>query len=256
MLGACLSSFFGVLYYRIPKKLDWIKKPSFCGACGKKIPWYENIPVWAYLFLQGKCAQCGKKIPRFYFWWEVWGGLFFLYLAGLYLWQGWSWWSLACLFLFGESLIYVALIDQKKRYITNNWLLILAGITGVWLIGLLMGGDLTFWQGGQRIMMAGLWGSCFLAIDWAARQIWRVPVALGSGDAWLVMILSLWLPPEMSVTMILLAFWLGAIVGIIKLGRKKITGKGDDKLAFIPFLAGGFFFALMIGKMFWQWLGM
>jgi len=35
---------------------------SFCPACERLIPWYENVPVLSWLFLKGKCSGCGNPI--------------------------------------------------------------------------------------------------------------------------------------------------------------------------------------------------
>lgn len=39
-----------------------IKKSSHCPLCGYKIKWYENIPIFSYLFLRGRCHHCQEKI--------------------------------------------------------------------------------------------------------------------------------------------------------------------------------------------------
>ena len=37
---------------------------SICLACGAAIPWHDNIPVFSYLWLRGRCRQCGALIGR------------------------------------------------------------------------------------------------------------------------------------------------------------------------------------------------
>lgn len=37
---------------------------SVCLACSAPIPWYDNIPVVAYLRLRGRCRACGAAIGR------------------------------------------------------------------------------------------------------------------------------------------------------------------------------------------------
>jgi len=37
---------------------------SICLACGGAIPWHDNIPVFSYLWLRGRCRQCGALIGR------------------------------------------------------------------------------------------------------------------------------------------------------------------------------------------------
>lgn len=35
---------------------------SVCLNCGRKIMWYDNIPIFSWIFLKGKCRSCGTKI--------------------------------------------------------------------------------------------------------------------------------------------------------------------------------------------------
>lgn len=35
---------------------------STCPCCSHKIKWYENIPIFSYLALRGKCSKCKTKI--------------------------------------------------------------------------------------------------------------------------------------------------------------------------------------------------
>lgn len=39
------------------------QKGCFCSHCGRKIPLWEQIPVFSYIFLGGKCKGCREKIP-------------------------------------------------------------------------------------------------------------------------------------------------------------------------------------------------
>ncbi len=51
-----------MLIYRVPKGEDFIYKRSYCPSCGKKISWYENIPLLSYIGLRGRCSECKTKI--------------------------------------------------------------------------------------------------------------------------------------------------------------------------------------------------
>ena len=64
--GASIGSFLNVCIYRIPLDISVIKPDSHCPACKNPIPWHQNVPIFAYLFLGGKCANCGVRIsPRY-----------------------------------------------------------------------------------------------------------------------------------------------------------------------------------------------
>lgn len=69
MIGACIGSFLGVCIDRIPKNESIIWPPSHC-VCGKKIPFYWNIPILSWLLLRGRARCCHAPIPSRYFWIE------------------------------------------------------------------------------------------------------------------------------------------------------------------------------------------
>jgi leader peptidase (prepilin peptidase)/N-methyltransferase len=65
-LGACIGSFLNVVAYRLPRGESLISPGSHCPACGTPIRWYDNLPVFSYLFLRGKCRFChGAISPRY-----------------------------------------------------------------------------------------------------------------------------------------------------------------------------------------------
>lgn len=77
-IGTCIGSFLNVCIYRIPEGLSVVHPPSRCGACGKPIPFYNNIPVLAWILLKGKAACCGAPFSIRYPAIEFITGLLFL----------------------------------------------------------------------------------------------------------------------------------------------------------------------------------
>jgi leader peptidase (prepilin peptidase)/N-methyltransferase len=78
MLGAGIGSFLNVVIYRLPLNMS-VNNPrrSQCFSCKKTIPWYENIPLFSWLQLRGKCSSCGSKIAFRYFFVELLTGVIF-----------------------------------------------------------------------------------------------------------------------------------------------------------------------------------
>ena len=64
ILGSFFGSFLNVVIYRMPRKCKSILKPrrSFCPKCLHNIAWYDNIPIFSYIFLNGKCRHCKEVI--------------------------------------------------------------------------------------------------------------------------------------------------------------------------------------------------
>ena len=61
-MGGLWGSFANVCIYRIPLDRGVALGRSYCTKCNKQIAWYDNIPIFSYLLIQGKCRKCKKKI--------------------------------------------------------------------------------------------------------------------------------------------------------------------------------------------------
>ena len=61
-VGACIGSFLNVCIWRVPNEMSLISPPSHCPKCGHRIPFYENIPVFSWFLLKGKCSSCRGPI--------------------------------------------------------------------------------------------------------------------------------------------------------------------------------------------------
>ncbi|MFH0902519.1 MAG: prepilin peptidase [Pseudomonadota bacterium] len=66
LLGAMLGSFANVCILRIPAGASIVRPGSRCLSCGNPIAWYDNIPVFSYLLLRGRCRACRAQFsPRY-----------------------------------------------------------------------------------------------------------------------------------------------------------------------------------------------
>jgi leader peptidase (prepilin peptidase)/N-methyltransferase len=64
--GACIGSLLNVLVYRLPLGLNVITPPSRCPSCETRLTWRENIPVFGWIRLLGKCRFCRSPISAEY----------------------------------------------------------------------------------------------------------------------------------------------------------------------------------------------
>src|SRR4051794_30363881 len=66
LLGACIGSFLNVVVWRLPRGESLVTPPSHCPKCGRPLKWYDNIPIFGWIKLRGKCRFCGQAIsPRY-----------------------------------------------------------------------------------------------------------------------------------------------------------------------------------------------
>ncbi|NNF05386.1 MAG: prepilin peptidase, partial [Candidatus Eisenbacteria bacterium] len=105
--GACLGSFLNVCIYRIPRKLSVVFPPSQCPGCDTRIAPYDNVPLFGWLWLRGKCRTCKTRISPRYPIVELLTGVLFAFLAWHY---GLTWELLPAMY-FGPVMLMITLID-------------------------------------------------------------------------------------------------------------------------------------------------
>lgn len=83
-LGACIGSLTNVLVYRLPRGLNVVTPPSACPACGTQLTFGENIPIFGWLLLKGRCRFCRVKISSEYPLVEAFVAALFVFFFVLY----------------------------------------------------------------------------------------------------------------------------------------------------------------------------
>ena len=62
VVGLLLGSFLNVCVVRVPRGESVVKPGSHCRACGRRLRWFDNVPVVSWLALRGRCRDCGAGI--------------------------------------------------------------------------------------------------------------------------------------------------------------------------------------------------
>jgi leader peptidase (prepilin peptidase) / N-methyltransferase len=84
MLGASVGSFLNVVVYRLPRDMSLVRPASRCPSCLHHIAWYDNIPIFAWFFLCGKCRYCRQPFSIKYPLVELLTALMFVGLYWVY----------------------------------------------------------------------------------------------------------------------------------------------------------------------------
>jgi len=118
--GACIGSFLNLFVHRFPRRKSLVSPPSHCPRCGHLIRWYDNVPVFGWIKLRGKCRDCRLPISVRYPCVEGFCGVLFgsVFILLDQLWEP-SFYLLIGLTLFvsllGSGVLAVGLIMYDKR---------------------------------------------------------------------------------------------------------------------------------------------
>ena len=233
IFGIIIGSFLNVCIYRIPLHQSIVTVSSHCMTCGRKLKWYDMIPVFSWLLLGGKCRSCKSKISLQYPVIESLNGILYVVIC---LVNGMDLFSLIyCLMT--SALLTLSLIDWRTYEIPpgiNAFLFILGVAAAV-----LDRGNLLSHLAGM-VCVSGFLGILYLISRGRA---------IGGGDIKLMSACGLIL----GWKQIILAFLLGCIIGsVIHLIRIRVQGEGHV-LAMGPYLSAGIFLAALWGNAWISW---
>lgn len=79
VLGLCWGSFLNVVIVRGLSGESIIFPGSKCPKCDVPLLWWQNIPVFSYFYLKGRCAFCNAPISPLYPVIEIAGMIIFLF---------------------------------------------------------------------------------------------------------------------------------------------------------------------------------
>ena len=235
LFGLAWGSFLNVVIFRLPLGMSLLHPPSSCPACKKRIKFYDNIPVFSYLILRGKCRTCGTKIPFSYFLVEILTPLSFLLI---YQKHALSFFFFASC-LFASAMIVLGFIDFYHQILPDE--ITLPGLV-LALVYAPFRTDLTLTQA----LVGAVVGAGFLLFIYGAYYLFRKKEGLGMGDVTMMLLIGAYLGWRMTFFTLILASFVGAIAGVLFiLFRKKDL---QYALPFGTFLAPAAFFSLLWGE--------
>jgi leader peptidase (prepilin peptidase) / N-methyltransferase len=114
-LGSAIGSFLNVVIYRVPAGMSLLWPPSRCPKCLNQLRLSENVPVFGWLRLRGRCSRCHSRISARYPLVEAATGLLFLLL----FWQFGATLQTLGLWFFFSWLLALSAIDCDTMTLPN-----------------------------------------------------------------------------------------------------------------------------------------
>jgi leader peptidase (prepilin peptidase)/N-methyltransferase len=224
LIGIVIGSFLNVCITRIPEELSIVTPESRCPRCETPIKPYDNVPVFGWLWLRGKCRSCGLPISPMYPLVELATGLLFV---ACYLEFGVTQTLVKWLF-FTCLIIVLTITDLRVRLLPDvvNWPGAAAGLffsafvppndgTTLWIST-----SFFHWLPPLRVLglldavLGAAFGSLLL---WGAATLYKVVrgrEGMGLGDVKMMVMVGTFLGVRGSFLTILLGTFLGSIVGM------------------------------------------
>ena len=225
VLGGCFGSFANAAALRLVRDESPILPPSRCRFCEKPLGWRENMPLFGWVFLRGRCACAKFALPRRYVLVE-WG------FACLTAWLAYHLpiTTFALLTVLNIIILIALLTDSEAMLLHPSSLLagimiaiIAPLITDSWptsiidaLTGALIGGAVIF---GTNLIY----------------RLARGHNGFGQGDIWLLAMIGASFGAVAAVAIFFIASFIGAMVGITLILIKK--AEISSKLPFGLFLS-------------------
>ena len=253
IFGLIMGSFLNCLVWRLHEG-EGMWNRSYCPKCREQIAWYDNIPVFSFIFLSGKCRHCRKSISWQYPAVElITGILFFLsfylnllnFSAGDFLnFQPFSnpnfllsvfrdWFVIAVMIvIFIYDLRWYLILDEVS----------LPACSAVLIFNLFLGIN---WL---TLLISALVGGGFFLLQFiVSRGKW-----IGGGDIRLGLLMGLSLGRlDYLLLAILLAYFIGSFVGLglIIFGKKR----WDSQIPLGVFLSVSTIFVIFWGEKIINW---
>ncbi len=234
LFGLIIGSFLNCIIYRLEVGKSFLRGHSFCPYCKHELAWHDLIPVFSFLMLKGKCRYCQKPISIQYPLIELTTAILFVLVF-----NSQNLLNTGYLLLTTSFLIIIFVYDLK-HYIIPDKVIFPAILTS--FLFLFATNSLLL----NTVLSAFGASFFFLLIYLISQGQW-----MGFGDVKLSFLMGLHLGFPNILVALFLAFFTGAIIGLILIAQNKKTLK--SMVPFGPFLFFGTFLAMFYGELIINW---
>lgn len=235
VVGSVIGSFFNAVIWRIPKNIRLAEKHSRCPRCRHELHAADLIPVFSFLFLQGRCRYCQKPISWRYPAVEMVSALLPLFAVALFGFTPIAFVLMVLLYLLELLFLFDATAHILPDAVSVPGILVAAAFSflihrpyGDMLVGGILGAGVFLLQ---YVMSKGKW--------------------IGDGDIRLGALMGVLLGWKLVLLALFIAYVSGAVLGItlIILKRKR----WGSALPFGTLLIPATFVALLWGENMVRW---
>lgn len=258
VLGLLVGSFLNVVILRLPERMkaEWrrdaldtlemasdeqamppgiVREPSHCPHCKHPLAVKDNIPLFGWLLLGGRCRYCKVPISIQYPLVELMSGV----LSAVIVWKFGPTWPAVAGLVFTWMLIALSGIDFRTQYLPDQlnypllWMGLLLSLLAMFVLP-------TAAIIGAAIGYLSLWSVYWLFKLLTGKE------GMGYGDFKLLAALGAWMGPSALLPIILASSLIGALVG----GSLILLRKHQRELPmpFGPFIAAAGWFWFMAGE--------
>jgi leader peptidase (prepilin peptidase)/N-methyltransferase len=232
LFGLLIGSFLNVVAWRLPRGESLIKPRSKCPGCATQLKPYDNVPVFSWLVLRGRCRGCGEKISARYPVVEVVTALLY---AGVVAAEYDDALKCALGLAMVTFLVPIAVIDLDLKRIPN-------ALTGpAAIVALAVGAALDPSYLPEQLI-AGAAALFFFLLPALIHN-----KGMGMGDVKLAGVLGLYLGRSVAPALFF-ALILGVVVGVAVIANQGMTEGRRVKIPFGPFMAAGAVLAFFVGS--------
>ena len=207
VIGAVFGSFLNVCIFRWPRERSVVRPRSRCSSCGHQLEWFENIPLFSWIFLRAKCRVCEEPISFQYPLIELAVAVGWMLSVGVF---GPNLTAIRVA-IFGTILLGVAVTDLREYLIPDGFTL--SGLVIV-LVTAAIGfvrGDASPFAGPYDAIIGACAGAGMIAIIGWIGEIAMGKEAMGLGDVTLMAFVGAALGPQRAI----ITVFLGAVLGMI-----------------------------------------
>lgn len=259
LLGLLIGSFLNVVILRIPARMEaiWrneartilelepgeslslppgiVREPSHCPRCKHPLAAHDNIPLFSWLLLRGRCRYCEAPISIQYPLVELLTGIG----SALIVWKFGPTWPAAAGLVFTWLLIALSGIDARTQLLPDQLVYPL-----LW-IGLLLSLLPMFVMPAMAIAAAAVGYLSLWSVYWVFKLL-TGKEGMGHGDFKLLAALGAWMGLSSLLPIVLLSSLIGALAGgALMLWRRH---ERDVPIPFGPFIAAAGWTWFMAGE--------